>query len=221
MSKKPLSPAVLAKRGDVTALAQLTPGREAYKWLCAASDFGHDEAEDSLGDVLEVSDLRYDDSRFETAAAHWELATAYLEGTEGLPRSMQLAAKHLEHAFEQHRSLEAINAGTSSTYSAEPLLGRLDDQAKAVLQDGLTGNAFNRALRQLEHLRTLQQISSVPEVMLFDQRRALRRTIAELCPLPDAESVGGSDPLNDEIELLEQTLEQVTRTLEQLRAARR
>lgn len=216
-SRTASTPAALARRGRLRALAALENARDAYKWLCAARDFGHEEADDYVSDVLEVTSLRFDDSRYETAAAHWELATAYLEGTDGLPLDLKLAARHLELAFEQHRSLDLLNAGLASAYSAEALLDRLPEEARAVLQDGLAGNNFNRAIRQIEGLRHLQHLGHVPEVIVNDERRALRRTVAALCPIPDGESVGGADPLAEEIAFLEETLTLVTEGLSRLR----
>src|SRR5687768_10371421 len=83
-----IKPAALARMGELDALFAMPNARSAYKWLWAASDYGHDEADDLIGDVLEVTSMRYDDSRYETAAAHWELGAAYLEGADGLPRDL-------------------------------------------------------------------------------------------------------------------------------------
>jgi len=137
--------AELARTGNLDALFALMDtesasknDRTAYKWLAAASDFGHDEAENMIGDVMEVSSLRYDDDAYETAAAHWELAVAYLEGGEGLPFDLALARKHLEEAFRDH-DLEGINAGTKESYAAEPVLARLSGDARALLEAALAG----------------------------------------------------------------------------------
>lgn len=214
-------PATLARKGQLEKLARLEPARDAYKWLCAAGDFGHEEFEDFIADVRETTSLRYDDSGFEFAAAHWELAVAYLEGAEGLPVDLELAATHLGEAFEDHRTLEAINAGAATHYDAEVLLERLPERAKAVLRDGLAGNEFNRAIRHIEIVRRLTQLgNAVPSVILHDAARELRRSIAKLCPPPDAQSVGGSDPLDQEIAFLEETVAKTQAALEVLRAER-
>ena len=76
-------PATLALEGKLEELSALENPRDAYKWLCAAGDFGHEGTEDAVDDLLETSSLRADDSRFEVAAAHWELAVAYLEAPMG------------------------------------------------------------------------------------------------------------------------------------------
>lgn len=80
--------------------------------------------------------MRYDDDAYETAAAHWELAAAYLEGADGLPLDLKQAKTHLARAFELH-DLDGINSGTGEKYSARPLLKRLSGPAKAVLESAL------------------------------------------------------------------------------------
>lgn len=139
----PVDYAALARTGDLDSLfglmdldARTTNDRLAYKWLCAASDFGHEAAEDRIAEVLEVSSLRYDDDAYETAAAHWELACAYLEGTDGLPIDLVLARKHLVVAFENH-DLATINAGTNEHYSPATLLLKLTGDAWTALQTAL------------------------------------------------------------------------------------
>lgn len=135
-----LTLAALAVKGDVDALfavadldADSDNDRLAYKWLTAASDLGHaKKANPLLDDVLEVTSLRYDDDRYETASAHYELAALYLEGAGGLPFNLKLAKTNLEQAFELH-DLEGLNDGTSRTYSAKTLLTRLQPKAKALL----------------------------------------------------------------------------------------
>ncbi len=219
--KKAPSPASLARRGRMKALMSLENPRDAYKWLCAAGDFGHDEADEYVSDLLEGTALRFDDGGHEVAAAHWELASAYLEGTDGLPRDLQRAAQHLEQAFAHHRTLEALNAGLRAPYSADALRERLPDDARAVLEDGLAGNDFNRAARQVEELRHLLHLGHVPTVIVNGARRALRRTVAALCPIPDGDEVGGADPLADEIALLEETLATTSAGLARLRAEER
>jgi TPR repeat protein len=139
------SHAELARNGDVEALFALMDldsstdkDRIAYKWLCAASDFGHEEADDYIDDLLEVSSLRYDDDGYEVAAAHWELAVAYLAGEEGLPHDLVLASKHLDEAFRLH-DLDAIAAGTGERYEADQVLARLMDDARKLLASYLAG----------------------------------------------------------------------------------
>jgi hypothetical protein len=133
----------LARAGKLDALFGLMDldsstnnDRNAYKWLTAASDFGHEDADDMIGDVMEVSSMRYDDDQFEAAAAHWELAAAYLEGADGLQLDLELAKQHLDTAFTYH-DLEGISSGTNETYLAEPLLARLSGDAKALLETAL------------------------------------------------------------------------------------
>jgi hypothetical protein len=111
--------------------------RDAYKWLCVAYDFGHEKAASAIEDVLEVSNLRYDDDGFEVAAAHWEHGVAYLEGKDALPCDLVRAREHLANAFRQH-DLAAIRAGTLEKYDSKPLQKRLTEQAKQLLADALT-----------------------------------------------------------------------------------
>lgn len=132
--------AALAVKGDVDALFAIADldvdsdhDRLAYKWLSAASDLGHaKKANPLIEDVLEVTSLRYDDDRYETSSAHYELAALYLEGAGGLPFNLKLAKSNLEQAFELH-DLEGLSDGTSRTYSAKALLARLQPKAKALL----------------------------------------------------------------------------------------
>ena len=73
----------------------------AYKWLVVASDFGHEDADDVIGDLLEGSSLRYDDDQFVTGNAHWELGLAYLTAGEHLPRDLEKARTQLVSALER------------------------------------------------------------------------------------------------------------------------
>lgn len=55
--------ACLARAGDLDALfaiadMQSKADRIAYKWLCAARDFGHEDADDMIQDVMEVTSMR-------------------------------------------------------------------------------------------------------------------------------------------------------------------
>lgn len=181
-SRSPKTPAQLARVGDLDALfaladcqASSSNDRAAYKWLNAARDFGHRRANAVIGDVLEVTSMRYDDGAYETAAAHWELACAYLEGTDGLPRDLRLAKKHLGLAFEHHRDLDAINAGIGGSFAIEPLRERLRSGATTdalrVLDRALSGEAdYASAIRYLKEIPRLVELQ-VPEVILGDHRR--------------------------------------------------
>ena len=129
----------LARKGDLAAICDLmdldsssSADRDVYKWLCAAEDFGHD-ADDAIEDVLEVSSLRYDDDGYVQAAAHWELARAYLLGDEGLPVDLTLAEKHLEAGVAEY-TVEEINAGTGQSYDVNAVYEQLSGKAKALLK---------------------------------------------------------------------------------------
>src|SRR5450432_693698 len=128
-------PGDLARDGDLDAIFALTKqnrDREAYKWLCAAHDCGHDDADEICGDVLEVTSMRYDDSGFERGAAHWELAIAYLEADDGLPRDLELAASHFDAVFQfgpGRPVLDEINAGSHEAYDPDAVLARVDGDA--------------------------------------------------------------------------------------------
>ncbi len=129
-------PARDAREGNVAALAALADdgrAREAWLWLCASDDAGHDDARGCLDDLLE-SDFRHDDDGYERAAAHWELAVAYLEGTRGLSRDVSLASKHFLLALSVHSTFQALSSGTDVGPSPEALLARADDAGAAVLR---------------------------------------------------------------------------------------
>jgi hypothetical protein len=128
-----------ARSGDLEALRVLTgpDDRLSYKWLQAAADAGYGVT-DQLARLFETSSLRDDVDHYQVAAAHWELATAYLEGSEGLPVDLQLAQRHLEKAFERH-DLASINARTRSRYSPATLLLKLTGEAWKTLEAALTG----------------------------------------------------------------------------------
>ena len=148
--QKQTAPAELARAGKIDALyerafVKYAPGakkskkpsdRDAYKWLNAALDFGHKKAGPAIDDIMEVTDLRYDDDGYEVAAAHWELAAAYLEGADGLPLDLKLAKKHLAEAFRTF-DLGDIRAGTLEKYDAKPLLARLTGPAKKLLEGAM------------------------------------------------------------------------------------
>lgn len=221
------SHAELARTGDLKALfaiadleAATSNDRKAYKWLNAASDFGHRRASSYISDVLEVTSLRYDDSGAEQAAAHWELATSYLEGTDGLPRDLRLAKKHLKRTFERFSSLEEINQCVSDKYDATPLLDRLHEDSRVVLAHALGGGyEHERALRYLKQIPRLIELSA-PTVIVDDTRRRLREQIDRICPVPDAEAIQnmGSQPLAHELAFLEQLFEKVSTALTLARA---
>ena len=99
----------MAIAGDIEGLFGLMDGEPdgdrdvlAYKWLAVASDFGHEEADDAIDDLLEASSLRFDDDQFLTGNAHWELGLAYLGGRDGLPRDLDRAREQLLAAQDRH-----------------------------------------------------------------------------------------------------------------------
>lgn len=140
-----MGPAQDARVGNLASLVALVDEgpdgcRNAYKWLSVALDFGHQAAQDEIEDLYEWSQLRYDDDQYERAAAHWEIALVYLEGAQGLPRDMSLARSHLREAFSRHRTLAEICEGMAwHSYEIEPVLERLDEEARRVLKQALVG----------------------------------------------------------------------------------
>lgn len=100
----------LARDGELEAVSGLldSGGKDedldelAYKLFWVASDFGHEEAEDLIDDLLEASSLRYDDDQFVQGNAHFELALAYLRGSDGLPADPGKAREHLGAAHGCH-----------------------------------------------------------------------------------------------------------------------
>lgn len=104
MSGEDRANAKLAKAGDVDGLMDLADGDdgdgEAYKWLQAAVDFGHEEAQERIDDLLSNSSLHDDDDQFVTGNAHLELGMAYSTGSEGLPKDLDLAKRHFKQAVE-------------------------------------------------------------------------------------------------------------------------
>jgi len=91
---------VLAQVGDLDELLNLVDisvddaDYLAYKWLTAASDFGHDDA-DELVDAVLAGPLHADDDNLVTGHAHFELAVAYLTGDHGVPVDHDRACRHL------------------------------------------------------------------------------------------------------------------------------
>lgn len=117
----------------------------AYKWLSVASDFGHEEADDVIDDLLESSSLRYDDNQFLTGSAHWELGLAYLAGKDGLPRDLEKARAQLADAKERGFPMSVQETDTMLVHARATLApdalavfdavyegaspGRIDDRA--------------------------------------------------------------------------------------------
>lgn len=98
----------MALAGDVeplVALAEEDSGL-AYKWLCLAADQGSEEAAGLVEDLLEASDLRYDDDGFITGQAHFELGLAYLTGADGVPVDAGRAEEYLRNAAGYPHGLE-------------------------------------------------------------------------------------------------------------------
>jgi hypothetical protein len=125
--------AQLADEGLLEPLLALrtTSERLAYKWLYVAGDLGHAAADPHVAKLL-----RDDAEGYQKAAAHWELACAYLEGTDGLPVDLVRARHHLERAFAKH-DLASINAALGASYSPAKLLLKLQGDAWTVLQTAL------------------------------------------------------------------------------------
>ena len=144
--------AAVAMAGDLPKLMGLMNNipeddrdQTAYKWLAVASDFGNEDAEDVMGDLLEATSLRFDDDQLLTGNAHWELGVAYLTGTDGLPRDLEKAAAQLASAHERGSPMsvqesDAMLASTRARLAPDALavfdavyggesLGRLDDRA--------------------------------------------------------------------------------------------
>lgn len=143
----------LALAGDLeglrVSLNQITTDdkdRIIYKWLCVASDFGHEEAEELIADLLEHTSLRYDDSGCEQASVKWELAVAYLEGSEGLPIDLDKAGRYLEEIFLGH-TLESISQATLRSHDAGPVLSRLSVDSKKILEHWLAGGDVEARVR--------------------------------------------------------------------------
>ncbi len=172
----------LAREGQLDALVGLrrddgANDGDVYKWLCAAADFGHD-AVDAMSDFLEWSSLRYDDDGYVQAAAHWELARAYLLGEE-LEVSLELASKHLEHFIDTF-TLEDLEDGSCIPGDADEVRARLEGEALAILQRALTPNPYREARRRLERFQRLKEIGSVPKVILQNEAKLLMDAMAAL-----------------------------------------
>jgi hypothetical protein len=93
-----------ARAGDLEAVMNLAvrdddddgfeSSASAYKWLAVAADFGHDEADDMIDDLL-TGPLHHDDDGFVSGHAHFELAVSYLTGNDGLPVDFDRAREHV------------------------------------------------------------------------------------------------------------------------------
>lgn len=103
--------------------------------------------------------------------------------TAGLVTSALRLFLREDAAFEHHQTLDAINAGMGSNYSTTELLERLPTDAKNVLQAAVAGDDFGRAMRVLNRMQRLLEVSA-PTAMIDGERRALRALVEALCPLP-------------------------------------
>lgn len=99
--------AELARTGDLDGLLDLIGSLSgvdrdefSYKWLSVAADFGHTAADDAIDDLLESGDLRHDDDSLVAGNAHFELAVAYLTGSDGLPVDYEHARRHLAEMLD-------------------------------------------------------------------------------------------------------------------------
>jgi hypothetical protein len=112
----------LARDGDLAAILRATghepdegyydqgPETEgdadAYKWMLVAKDFGHRKADDVLGDLLELSSLRYDDGCLVTGSIQYELGVQYLNGDQGFPIDFTKAEFHLRNGLKGARETD-------------------------------------------------------------------------------------------------------------------
>jgi hypothetical protein len=159
--------------------------RQAYKWLCVASDFGHREADLRVSDVLEVSSLRYDDDGYEQASAHFELGLAYLEGGEGLPEDLRLARRHLAEAFDAH-TIEQIMAGTARSYDMDAIKARLDEWSLEELERALAfpTDPYRAVGRHADRLRQLRELNA-PTIIRQREAQMLRESVDAVLALGD------------------------------------
>jgi hypothetical protein len=122
-----------AREGDFDGLFALADQARAdpevdadvllYKWLCVAADFGHEEADELIEDLMEVSSLRFDDDGFAVGSAHFELGLAYLSGEDGLPLNLEHGRAHLEEAVLRHWPAGIQEAHTVLAEARETLSG--------------------------------------------------------------------------------------------------
>jgi hypothetical protein len=98
----------LARAGLLDDLMELVdahpsedPDEIAYKWLNVAADFGSEDAVEMIDAVLDGA-LHADDDNYVTGHVHFELAVAYLTGTEGLPTDHDKGRKHIHEMLSRH-----------------------------------------------------------------------------------------------------------------------
>jgi hypothetical protein len=72
---------------------------DAYLWLLVARDFWHAEADGVLGNLLELSSLRYDDGGLVTGTIEYQLGLVYLTGGRGLAIDLAKAELHLRKGY--------------------------------------------------------------------------------------------------------------------------
>jgi hypothetical protein len=168
-----------ARRGDLDAIFELMDqdgaednDRLAYKWLCAAADFGHEEADERLGDLLETSSLRYDDDGFIVAFAHWELGVAYLAGDHGLAVDLALGDKHLNEALSRH-SLDMVSGSAGEPSAAAIVRDRLSPEALHLFEFHLgDGDLYRRVTDRIARVERLRACKA-PEVIVAHERGLL------------------------------------------------
>jgi hypothetical protein len=132
----------LARDGDLDGILELAgadpagdPDIVAYHWLTVASDFGHEEADDLIDDLLESSSLRYDDDNAVTGHVHFELAVAYLTGTDGLPVDHDLGRRHVAEMRELNFPA-TIQEGDTLVADAR---AAMDPKARAAWDEAIAG----------------------------------------------------------------------------------
>lgn len=94
-----------AKEGNIEEIMTLVEEEEdegerdmlAYQWLSIAADFGHEEAEEIIEQLMEVASLRYWDNG-EFQVAHFEIGQWYIDGKYNLPRDIEKALQHFREA---------------------------------------------------------------------------------------------------------------------------
>lgn len=100
---------------------------EAYRWLLAAADFGHNiNAVES--DMFELTSLHDGDDAATQFYTHLDLSRAYLLGSDGLPLDLSLAEKHLKSAKQVYGS-KGIREELSKKF-----LRSLNDDARAIVK---------------------------------------------------------------------------------------
>jgi hypothetical protein len=175
-----------ARSGDLDGIFELMDqdgaednDRLAYKWLSAAADFGHEEAEERLDDLLEVSSLRYDDDGFIVAFAHWELGVAYLAGDHGLAVDLALGDKHLTEALSRH-SLDMVSGPAGEPSGPAAIRERLSPGALQLFEFHLGGgDLYRRVLDRLGSVRYLRDCKA-PEIVVEHEQTLLRSALDAL-----------------------------------------